>query len=209
MSARSTIFCNGLWGIGTVVCVFVCASPTLAQESKKRPSIKQVSGITQAKLAEREGYQPGDLITQTDVKRVLLALNSSGWQPTDSKQLLADSLPENAVLARTLKTKKGARFMRKVGDYELIFDRMDRVSRVSGGSKMLTDIAKLPDGEKLAKLNRPNGVPGFLDLLPKKSSGKVRSIKDYEQPTGRIYTEKQLLQRLKESYQGKPKGNAR
>jgi len=56
----------------------------------------------------------------------------------------------------------------------------------------------------LAKMDRPRGVPGFLELLPKNRSGKTRTIKDYQQPTGLIYTEKQLLKRLKQSYGGKP-----
>ena len=45
----------------------------------------------------------------------------------------------------------------------------------------------------------PYGVPDFLDLLPKNSSGRVRTIKDYDKPTGRIYTEEELLRRLNRS----------
>jgi hypothetical protein len=198
------------WGIWTmaILLVPVFAVPAYAQKKNKKPTLKQVYAISRAQLGKRDGYQPGDLIHQKDVQGVLKALAANDWQPKDKKQIVADTLPENDALVRILGTRRGVKFMRKVKDYELIFDRMDRVCRVSGGQRMLTDIAKLPDGQKIAKTRRPPGSPGFLDLLPKNSSGKVRSIKDYREPTGRIYTESQLLERLKLSYAGRAPKNA-
>lgn len=177
--------------------------------TKQRPSFSQVESIVKSALGEREGYQPKDLINQSDVERVLEALADGGWQPPDHKELLADTLSKDDPLTRILSTERGVKFMRKVKDYELIYDRMDRVGRVRDGKRMLADMAKLPDGERYAKMEPPAGVPGFLELLPKRSSGKTRSIEDYEKPTGRIYTEKQLLKRLKQSYQGHPKGEGK
>ena len=178
-----------------------CLAPAWGQAAKK-PTFEEVTAITQHELARREGYQPGDLITTKDVRRMLKALRGGGWTPQDYKKILEESLPADAKLVSILSTRAGTSFMRKVKDDELIFDRMDRISEVSGGPRMLQDIAKLPDGDKLAKMKRPHGVPGFLDLLPKNASGKVRSIKNYDEPTGRIYTETQLLERLQLSYQG-------
>ncbi len=205
MIATSNSFRNALYAAGAISLLLLPAlgSPARSRETKKRPPFKQVSSIARASLSERDGYRPGDLINQTDVKRALKSLAVASWRPVDHKQILADALPESSDLVRILGTRQGIKFMRRVSDYEVIYDRMDRVSRVSGGKRMLTDIAKLPGGQKLAKLKRPHGVPGFLDLLPKKSSGKVRSIKNYTQPTGRIYTEQHLLERLKKSYEGK------
>ncbi len=174
----------------------------------QKPSFRQVTGLVQKELATRDGYESGDLVTRKDVQRVLKAISAAGWTPKDQKQLLEDTLGEDAALAGILGSRSGTSFMRKVKTEQMIYDRMDRVSRVSGGQRMLQDIVKLPDGEKLAKRQRPHGVPGFLDLLPKKTSGKVRSIKDYDEPTGRIYTEEQLLERLQISYQGKTKGKS-
>jgi hypothetical protein len=159
-----------------------------------------VEKIVAEAFLDKEEYRSGDLINRSDVQKVLKQLAAAGWQPSDRRKLVADTLPASAPLTKILHSRRGRRFMRKVADDTLIYDRMDRVSRVSGGRRMLTDIAKLPDGEKLAKLRRPHGVPGFLDLLPKKASGKVRSIRDYDEPTGRIYTEKQLVDRLRRSY---------
>jgi hypothetical protein len=89
--------------------------------------------------------------------------------------------------------------MRRVSGFDLIYDRLDRVSRVSGGQRMLEAIVRLPDGQRYAKPKSqlPHGVPDFLELLPKNSSGKVRTIRDYDKPTGRLYTADDLLARLR------------
>lgn len=183
------------------------ACQAAARETNQRPPLKKIKAIVRAKLNEREEYKPGHLLSREDVKRVLQGLAAAGCQPPDAREILAAALPENAPLVRILSTKSGVKFMGKVKSFELIYDRMDRVSRVSGGKQMLRDIAKLPDGEKLAKVDRPRGVPGFLELLPKNSSGKTRTIKDYKKPTGLIYTEKQLLKRLQQSYEDKSEKN--
>ena len=59
-------------------------------------------------------------------------------------------------------------------------------------------LVRLPNGEKFSKLKKdlPHGVPDILELMPKKGNGMVRTIKDYEKPTGRIYTEAQFVQRF-------------
>ncbi len=205
MSTTNTTLQRAPWRLGSTIALLVSAivAQTPAQETKDRPSPAQVGHLVRKELGQREGYQAGDLINQADMKRVLKALTSKGWKPSDTKQLLADSLPENDPLVRVLSTRNGVTLMRKVSDDRLIYDRMDRVSRVSGGRRMLADITKLPDGEKVAKMKRPRGVPGFLELLPKNSSGKVRSIKNFRNETGRIYTEQQLIDRLQESYRPK------
>ncbi len=181
------------------------ASISSAQTDQQRLSLEQIGSLTSAELAQREGYQSGDLITQSDVKAVLKTLVGAGWQPADHKEILNLALPDDDALVRTLGTNNGRKFMRQAAGADLIYDRLDRVCRVSGGERMITDLAKLPDGGKYAQLKRPNGVPGFLDLLPKTASGKRRSIKNYEAPTGRIYNETQLTKKLEESYQAKDK----
>jgi hypothetical protein len=167
-------------------------------------SAPQVQRIVADCFGQQAHYQPGDIITQTDVAAVLKQLAAAGWQPPDGQQILADTLPEDNAVVSMLRTEKGRRFMRKVSGFDSIYDRMDRVSQVSGGQRTLDAIVRLPDGEKYAlpKKQTPHGVPDFLDLLPKNASGKVRSIKDYQKPTGRIYTQADLVERLLRSLAG-------
>ena len=48
--------------------------------------------------------------------------------------------------------------MGKVKGFELIYDRMDRVSQVSSGQRNLEAIVRLPDGEKYAKPKKAAAV---------------------------------------------------
>jgi hypothetical protein len=174
-------------------------------------SVQEVQQLVADYFSRQVDYRPGDVITQSDVAAVLKNLAAAGWQPPDHQQILASTLSDDNAVASVLRTKRGRRFMRKVSGYESIYDRMDRLSRVSGGQRTIDAIVRLPDGEKYAqpKKKTPNGVPDFLDLLPKNMSGKVRSIKDYDKPTGRIYTEADLIGRLSRSLQGttRPEAN--
>ncbi len=157
-----------------------------------------------AHFGSQPQHRPGDLIAQSDVAEILKKLADAGWQPADHKKILADTLPDAQGLVSLLRTSQGRKYMEKVKGFELMYDRMDRLSQVSGGQRTLDAIVRLPDGEKYSKPKKdlPYGVPDFLYLLPKNSSGRVRTVKDYDKPTGRIYTEADLLRRLTRSWQG-------
>jgi hypothetical protein len=167
-------------------------------------SLQQVEQVMVAHLSSQPQHRPGDLIAQSDVAEILKKLADAGWQPADHKKILADTLPDANGLVSLLRTSQGRKYMDKVKGFELIYDRMDRLSQASGGQRTLDAIVRLPDGEKYSKPKKdlPYGVPDFLYLLPKNSSGRVRTIKDYDKPTGRIYTEADLLRRLTRSWQG-------
>src|SRR6185503_17441521 len=109
-------------------------------------------------------------------------------------------LPDQHVVVRTLRSAAGKKFMRQVSGRELMYDRLDRISEVSGGTLLIQDLVKLPNGERYAKPMSGGGVPDLLDLLPKNASGQTRRIRDYHKPTGRFYTVSDLVAGLKESY---------
>jgi hypothetical protein len=167
------------------------------------PSANQIKQILSAYFMQLPDYQPGDLISQRDAKSVIEEMANQGWQVPKSKELLNNVLGQDAPLVGLLSTKDGKRLMRNVSSYKLVYDRMDRVSRVSGGERMLRDLAKLPDGERYVKMQPPAAVPDMLDLLPKQKSGRKRSIKDYSKPTGRVYTEQALATRIHEHFKAK------
>lgn len=193
-----TLFCFATISLG------VAADKPAPDATASPLAVQQVQRVVADYFREQAHYRPGDIITQTDVAAVLKDLAAAGWQPRDGRQILADTLPEGNAVVLNLRTERGRRFMHKVSEYDSIYDRMDRVSQVSGGQRTLDAIVRLPDGEKYAlpKKQTPNGVPDFLDLLPKNASGKVRSLKDYNKPTGRIYTETDLVKRLSRSLEG-------
>ncbi len=170
------------------------AASVRAGEPKLSPV--QVRHVIDSHFSQRTDYRPADLITRDDTKKVLAMLSAAGWIVPQSRKLTEATLAPESILVRTLSTKNGKRFMRRVAKEHLIYDRLDRVARVSGGPALLRDLVKLPDGYRYAKMHRPRAVPGLLELLPKTGSGKRRTIKDYDKPTGRIYTEKDLAKQL-------------
>ena len=167
------------------------------------PTASQIQQVVSNYFVTLPDYQPGDLISQKDAKCVLEEMSNQGWQVPESKALLNNVLKEGDALVTLLTTKSGKRLMRKVSSYKLVYDRMDRVSRVSGGERMIRDLAKLPDGERYVKMQTPGGVPDMLALLPKNRSGRVRKIKDYTKPTGRVYTQQDLAKRIFEHFNAK------
>ena len=92
--------------------------------------------------------------------------------------------------------------MRKVSSDPTVYDRLDRVSQHKRGKATIRELVRLPDGEKYTKAKSGPGNPTISDLvlIYDRGSAKKRAIKDYDKPTGTIYTGDAFLQRLKKSY---------
>lgn len=180
----------------SIAAVLTTAARGVAAETKL--SVDQVKQLVAQHFQSLPGYRPGDIISQSEVEAVLKQLAAYGFQPEDSQEIIADTLPDSSSLVTLLRSPRGRKYMSKVNGYTLIYDRLDRVTRVSSGVTTLDMLIRLPNGEKFSHLKSqlPKGVPDILDLMPKKGNGLVRSIKDYEKPTGRIYSEADLVKRL-------------
>ncbi|MGE3776168.1 MAG: hypothetical protein AB7F89_03205 [Pirellulaceae bacterium] len=164
------------------------------------PTFDTIASHVQQYFARVRDHRDFDLISRSQVAELLGQLQKLGWQPPDGPQLLERVLADQHVLVRTLRSPAGRTFLAKVASRDLIYDRLDRVSTVSGGARLIQDLVKLPDGERYAKPRSGGGVPDLLDLLPKHASGKTRKIADYDKPTGHLYTVEDLLEALRQSY---------
>lgn len=187
--------------IALVLCMSMVGMLTTAGRgwsAETKLSLDQVKQVVAEHFQALPDYRPGDIITQSEVEAVLKRLATYGFRPADSQEIIADSLPDSSSLVTLLRSSRGRKYMSKVKGYTLIYDRLDRVSRVSDGVTTLDMLIRLPNGEKFSHLKSqlPKGVPDILDLMPKKGNGLVRSIKDYGKPTGRIYNEAGLVKRL-------------
>ena len=190
-------FCGGLvfgWA------ALFCGPSVQGSDSSQLPSLSIVTSTVRKHFVELKNRRPGDLISRSDVEPILAELEQQGWVVSDEAQILSAMLDSGHFLVRTLHSRDGKQFMRQVLGYKLIYDRLDRISAESGGQRLIRDMIKLPDGAKYAKLTPPRGVPAMTDFLPKNRSGKSRRVPDYRKPTGRIYTQVQLLERLTKSY---------
>ena len=187
--------------------VACCASgPASAKpRSKPLPPFAKVREVVQRHFATLPDYRPGDIIAQGDVGPIFKQLRILGWSVTDHKGILRRVPKDGEYLVRQLRTGPGRKFMAQVSGYSLVYDRMERTIRLKGGQQLIHDVIRLPDGHKYLQVKPTPGFKNLAELLPKTASGKPPKGKDYDKPTGRIYTVRTLLQMLQQSYERTPK----
>jgi hypothetical protein len=168
--------------------------------AKTPPSWDEVSAAVGTALATRQGYRPGDIISQQDVKGVLAALKEEGWEVPEQSELLEMVLEDSNFLVRQARSAAGTKFMRGVAGDKLPFDRLDRLSRMPGGQQLVQSIIHLPDGQALMGKHPTPGLRDLTELLPKQANGLTPVDKNFNKPTGRIYTEADLLSALEDRW---------
>jgi hypothetical protein len=135
---------------------------------------------------------------------VFQQLNQLGWKVADEKGILKDTPEDHEYLIQVLASSHGQRLLKHLPDEKLLYDRLDRIIKQPGGRRLVRDLLRLPDGYRYAQAKRPSGVPAMHSFLPKTSQGKVQTIRDYDKPTGRIYTLEQFIARLHQSHDQEP-----
>lgn len=186
-----------------VLCLLICTTPGIGQDRTPPPTTAQIRQTVDDYFARKKGYKPGDLIAQSDTEAVIAALRKKGWVVPKTQVIVRNTLSDSDSLVQIFRSDKGRRFMRAVAGYRLIFDRLDRVMRESGGPAMVRQLVRLPDGPRYAAWETPRAVPDLVDFLPKTGSAKTRVVKDYRKPTGRIYTQADLLTAIEQAFSGK------
>src|ERR1043165_9594611 len=88
------------------------------------------TNVIETYFASTPGYQPGDLITRTQIEKVLAKLKASGFQLKDGDEIAKLGLPDDSFLERELSTTEGRRFMRKIAQQPGTFSRLDRLSTI-------------------------------------------------------------------------------
>jgi hypothetical protein len=185
--------------VGWCVWLGLLAGQLAANDEPQLPPFAQVRQVVNAEFALPNRH-PADLISRSEVVRALRAVQRLGWEISDEREILEQTLADGHVLVATLRSPAGQRFMRQVSGRPLMYDRLERVSQASGGAQLLQDLVKLPDGERYAKPRSGGGVPDLVDLLPKDASGRTRRIADHDKPTGHLYTVNDLLAQLAASH---------
>jgi hypothetical protein len=164
------------------------------------PQFSQVRALVESHMQTNSDFRRGDLITRGDVAPALGDVEALGWKNVSQSAAVMNLIEEGDFLARQLRSAQGQTFMRRVSGSRLIYDRLDRISRMPGGQRMIQDLIKLPDGHRYAKVDPGRGVPNLSDLLPKNASGKTARVPDLDKPTGKIYTLDEFLKQLEISH---------
>jgi len=87
--------------------------------------------------------------------------------------------------------------MRQISKYPGAYDRMDHLSQLPRGQRMLGDLVKGPDGYKMIEyMATAKGGQQLGKMLSETPKGH-----HFNRPTGRIYTAEQLLAQLKSRFE--------
>ncbi|NQU21883.1 MAG: hypothetical protein HQ567_11425 [Candidatus Nealsonbacteria bacterium] len=168
-----------------------------AEPPEKLPPLDEVERIVQKHFASLRKYRDGDIIARGDVKPIFTQLEAIGWKVADRADILSAVMADGSFLVRNLRTANGRKFMQQIASYPDGYDRTDRLSKLPRGQQTVLDLINKPGGAKM--IEYMTTAPGGKNLGKQLSRGPKG--RNFNELTGRIYTAKALLVRLKESYQ--------
>ena len=167
-----------------------------AADQRRLPSLDRVEETVERFFEGQRGYGPGEIISQSQVQDLFVELRRIGWIVPRQDEIL-ELVPEDSeLLVRELRTPDGRKFSRQISRYPGAYDRLDRLVRMPTGKSMLERLVKGPDGYKL--LQYMTTAPGGNEL-GRMLSGTPTG-RDFNKPTGRIYTAAGLLEALRTRY---------
>ena len=169
-------------------------------KKKALPPFSKVQKVVQRHFSTLPDHKPGDIISKSDVEPVFKQLRVLGWKVGARQSILNQVLDDQDFVVQQLRSKAGRKMMRKMASYQQAFDRLERVSKLPGGKALVRDLIKLPDAHEYMQDPPKPPLKDLTHLLPKRANGKLPKAVDFDKPTGHIYTQEQLLQRLKQSH---------
>lgn len=177
------------------VAVFVAVAPVAVLDAADLPKFAEVEATVRDVLNQAKDYQPGDLLTRKPVQTMLDRLERLGWKVADRGALEKKILDDGSFLVGKLQTSAGKKFMRQIAGMSLAYDRLDRLSQLPQGRSTVERLVRGPDGYKLFDyMANDKGGRELAKMLSKDGKG------DFNRPTGKLYTEAQLLRELERLY---------
>lgn len=141
-------------------------------------------------------YQPGGILARGEVQPLQKVLKKQGWEVADWTSLVSRVPADDSFLVRRLRTRDGRKFMTQVYKYPHGYDRLDRVSQLARGHALVDELVRGPEGYKMIQyMTETTGGETMGSML-----GNTPLGKDFNKPTGQIYTMEMLLDDLKERY---------
>jgi hypothetical protein len=162
----------------------------------KFPTFEKVTDTVEKHFAQNRRYRSGDLLTTSMVESLFRKLEKINWKVADRRDILKMVLSDSDWMARQFSSDRGHDFMRQIADLPGGYDRVDRMRRMPYGQQQIAALIQGPDGSKLFEyMTTTQGGKNMGLMLSQGVNGE-----DFNQSTGRIYTELDLLKRLKKSY---------
>ena len=159
------------------------------------PDSAVVVGAVERFFASQPNYESGDLITRSQIEFVLTKLDDAGAKVPGAKKIAERGLPNDSFLIRQFSTPAGRSFMRKLSHTPGAFVRLDRLSAIPDGEKLIVDLMHDKGGytliEYLATTKGGQNMGAMMAAVP---GG------DLNKPTGRIYTVADFVDAIKAAY---------
>ena len=189
MTRSRLAFMPGILLLAATTCL--AAKPPLT----KFPKQAKVQEIVQAQFKQQR-RQPGELISQGDVKPIFEQLAEAGWKVSDQAEILKLVPSDGDPLVKQLRSASAKKALKGLGNKPGVYDRLDRMLKLPEGGKFLRDVLSWPDPSQMLKTltttDKGADLAGSLSNAPRS--------KDFTKPTGRIYTPEAFTARLLKSY---------
>jgi hypothetical protein len=177
---------------------FVVIGTAIAAAAQRSgvPDVNSVTRAVQAYFASLPDYQPGDLITRSQIERVLTKLADAGAAVPAADKLVERGLADDSFVARELSVPSGKKFMRRLAQSPGTFAHLDRLSKIPRGEKLVRDLIRDKGGDKMIEyLATTKGGQKMGSMMAGVEGGNNLNL-----PTGRIYTVADLVVALNAAY---------
>ena len=182
--------------LSLVLAVFFVADGVSAAQPSARPDFAAIRRAVEEHFQSTDDYEPGDLVTQSQVQAALKSVVEAGWKVPSAGRVVELALPDRSFLAGQFATRDGRKFMRKVAHHSGGYVRLDHLSTTSSGQRLIRDLISQKDGDK------------FIEYLATTPGGRrlgsmlanTRQGTDLNKRTGHIYTVDDLLTVLQDIY---------
>jgi hypothetical protein len=167
------------------------------------PAFSKIEQVVVDHFRAIPDYQPGTIITRSQVEAVLRKLDRLGWPVAGRDEILGRVLADGEWLVQELRSSDGRKFASHIAAQPEGYDRLDRLTRLTDGKRIVRDLVQGPGGYRMIEyMTQSRGGRELGKMLSKAPSGA-----GFNQPTGRIYTVDALLTQLKKSYQATKKSS--
>jgi hypothetical protein len=137
-------------------------------------------------------YQPGDILTDEHVKKILKMLAKAGYGVPDPLAIRSRVVPNDSPLRQQFDSSRGRRFLRKIGQIPGGLERMERLAQMPQGEQLMRQLQRDPGGEKMIEYLATTASGRRLGAMTADGPHGV----NLNEPTGRIYTESDLLKAI-------------
>jgi hypothetical protein len=156
---------------------------------------RAVAKVVEEFFVSQPDYQREDLITRSQIEKVVAKLVSDGAKISDPGSIAKRGLADDSFLVRELSTPSGKRFMRKVSAHSGGYSHLDRLSTSPRGESVVRDLMRTKDGDLMIEyLATTKGGKNMGNMMSNAPGGV-----SLNKPTGRIYTADDLMAALKDA----------